>query len=135
MEDLPVPPVVTSYLAASNAHDLPALDRMRAQQYQMYWPQSGESFDRRGVAAMQANYPAGGPTIEDRGIFGSGNHWTGQALLTYPDGTHSWVINLIEIEEETVLSETRYYADPFEAPAWRAEFTTAETADPGAARS
>ncbi|WP_028051070.1 hypothetical protein [Cellulomonas sp. URHD0024] len=125
MSTLSVPPVVATYLAASQAHDVQALDNLRADRYEMYWPQSGERFDRRGVAAMQANYPAGGPTIEDRGIFGSGDNWTGQALLTYPDGKQSWVITLIEIETDAIVHETRFYADPFEAPAWRSAFTTA----------
>jgi hypothetical protein len=129
-----VPTVVTDYLAASQAHDLPALDALRAGGYEMVWPQSGERFDRDGVARMQAGYPGGGPTIEDRGIDGGGNCWVGQALATYPDGKESWVVNVMQIDGARIVRETRFYADAFEAPPGRAQFTTASTqaADPTA---
>jgi hypothetical protein len=31
-----------------------------------------------------------------------------------------YVAMIIEFRDEKIIRETRYYADPFEAPAWRA---------------
>ena len=32
------------------------------------------------------------------------------------------VVNILEFQDGKILRETRYYADPFEAPAWRAQW-------------
>ncbi len=37
-------------------------------------------------------------------------------------GSISNVVNVIELRDGKILRETRYYSDPFEAPAWRAQW-------------
>jgi hypothetical protein len=45
-----------------------------------------------------------------------------EATSDYEEGATYHVADIIEICDGKILKETRYYAEPFEAPAWRAEW-------------
>jgi hypothetical protein len=82
-------------------------------------PQSGERIrGRDNMKAMQDAYP-GPPTITIRRIVGGGDVWVVEGRSDY-SGRIYHVANIIEFREGKIIRETRYYADPFEAPAWRA---------------
>src|SRR5207237_877032 len=82
-------------------------------------PQSGERIrGRDNMKAMQEAYP-GPPTITVHRIVGSGEVWVVEGRSDY-GGRIYYVANILEFHEGKIIRETRYYADPFEAPAWRA---------------
>ena len=84
-------------------------------------PQSGERIRGRDhMKAMQEAYP-GPPTITVRRVVGNGDVWVVEARSDY-SGRIYHVVNIIEFREGKIIRETRYYADPFEAPAWRAQW-------------
>jgi len=84
-------------------------------------PQSGERIrGRDNMKAMQDAYP-GPPKVSMRRIVGSGDVWVVEARSDY-NGRIYHVANIIEFREGKIMRETRYYADPFEAPAWRAQW-------------
>lgn len=84
-------------------------------------PQSGERIGGRdNMKAMQDAYP-GPPTITVRRMVGSGDVWVVEGRSDY-SGRIYHVANIIEFREGKIIWETRYYADPFEAPAWRAQW-------------
>jgi hypothetical protein len=84
-------------------------------------PQSGERIrGRDNLKAMQDAYP-GPPTITIRRIVGSGDVWVVEGRSDYGGRIYS-VANIIEFREGKIIRETRYYADPFEAPAWRSQW-------------
>jgi hypothetical protein len=84
-------------------------------------PQSGERIRGRDhMKAMQEAYP-GPPTITVRHIVGSGDVWVVEGRSDY-SGRIYHVATIFEFREGKILRETRYYADPFEAPAWRAQW-------------
>jgi hypothetical protein len=84
-------------------------------------PQSGERIrGRDNLKAMQDAYP-GPPQITVRRIVGSGDLWVVEARSDYSGRVYQ-VVNILEFREGKILRETRYYADPFEAPAWRAQW-------------
>jgi len=83
--------------------------------------QSGERIrGRDNMKAMQDAYP-GPPKVTMRRIVGSGDVWVVEASSDY-NGRIYHVANIIEFREGKIIRETRYYADPFEAPAWRAQW-------------
>ncbi|SRR5216683_7032084 len=83
--------------------------------------QSGERIrGRDNMKAMQDAYP-GPPKVTMRRIVGSGDVWVVEARSDY-NGRIYHVANIIEFREGKIIRETRYYADPFEAPAWRAQW-------------
>jgi len=84
-------------------------------------PQSGERIRGRDtMKAMQDAYP-GPPTITMRRMVGSGDVWVVEGRSDY-NGRIYHVANIIEFREGKIMRETRYYADPFESPAWRAKW-------------
>jgi hypothetical protein len=84
-------------------------------------PQSGERI--RGRDAMRelqrAFPPERKPTFNVRRITGSGGLWTVEAEGDY-GGQIFHAVLLLELRDGKILHETRYYAEPFEAPQWRA---------------
>ena len=44
-----------------------------------------------------------------------------RAALTY-DGKPSYTVSIMEFKDDKVARETQYFADPFVAPTWRAQW-------------
>jgi hypothetical protein len=103
----------------------PALEyEERHEDYLVEFPQSGERLDRDGLRRLQESFPGGkAPRIELRRITGAGDVWFGESLIHYPDGTVSFGVSRVEFRDGKMLRETRYYAEPFEVPAWRAAWS------------
>ena len=84
-------------------------------------PQSGERIRGRDhMKAMQEAYP-GPPTITVLRVVGSGDVWVVEGRSDY-GGRIYHIANILEFCEGKIIRETRYYADPFEAPEWRAQW-------------
>ncbi|MGC2421049.1 MAG: nuclear transport factor 2 family protein, partial [Candidatus Acidiferrales bacterium] len=62
-----------------------------------------------------------------RRIIGSGDLWVTEFILTY-DGKPSHTASIMEFRNGKVARETQYFADPFVAPAFRAQWV--EQMDP-----
>jgi hypothetical protein len=104
-------------LDAAAEHDL------RHDDYVMEMPQSGERIrGRDSMRAMQEAFP-NPPAAVLRRIVGSGDVWVMELTSDYGDGTVYLVTDIVEFRDGKIAKETRYYAQPFEAPAWRAQWT------------
>jgi hypothetical protein len=134
--------LVRRYAAAEIAFDSDTLASLRHPEWTAVWPQSGEMI--RGSAnerAMMENYPGGPPKViaqdrmigsEDRwamsplgGLYrvvGEGENWWGEWRMSYPDGRTYLTVILLELRDGKVFRETLYWAEPFEAPEWRAQY-------------
>jgi hypothetical protein len=86
------------------------------------YPQSGERF--RGRATIQAQ--RGGHPAERHfrvlRIRGGGDLWVSEVVITY-DGAPTYSVSVMEFTGDQVAHETQYFADPFQAPASRAELS------------
>ena len=92
----------------------------RHEDYLLEFPQSGERMDRDGLRKLQEHFPdVKRPRIELRRVTGGGDIWFGESLIHYPDGTVAYGVSRIEFRDGKMWRETRYYAEPFEPPAWR----------------
>ena len=100
----------------------PALEyEHRHQDYLLELPQSGERMDRDGLRRLQQTFPGGmAPRIELLRVTGSGDVWVGESIIHYADGTVFYGVSRVEFRDGKMWRETRYYAEPFEVPAWRA---------------
>ena len=95
---------------------------LRHDDYVMEMPQSGERIRGRDtMRRMQQQFP-NPPQAALRRIVGSGDVWIVEATADYGDGAVFHVADVIEFRDGRIARETRYYAEPFEAPAWRADF-------------
>jgi hypothetical protein len=87
-------------------------------------PQSGERFDREGMREMQRNFPGGPPEMKLRRLAGEGDAWVAELESDYGE-ERGGVLNvcvILEFEDDKIKRETRYYAEPFEAPEQRAQW-------------
>jgi hypothetical protein len=90
------------------------------------WPQSGEVIrGKQNIAELRGAYP-NPPTATLRRIIGSGDLWVAEMIFDY-DGTLYYTVLIHEYRNGLVARETCYYAAPFEAPAWRAQWVEPAT--------
>jgi hypothetical protein len=99
----------------------PALEyEARHEDYIVEFPQSGELMTRDGLRAMQEAYPGGLPQIRLRRLMGAGDLWIGESVIDYPDGGQYHGVAILEFRDGKMWRDTRYFGEPFDAPAWRA---------------
>jgi hypothetical protein len=84
------------------------------------YPQSGErTRGRRNIQNQRASQPSK-KRFTVRRIVGGGDLWVTEFILTY-DGKPSYTVSIMEFAGGKIARETQYFADPFPAPAWRAQ--------------
>ncbi len=54
-------------------------------------------------------------------IVGKGNLWITEYVIIY-EGKRVYTVSIMEFRDGKVSHETQYFADPFNAPAWRAQW-------------
>jgi SnoaL-like domain len=87
------------------------------------WPQSGERIvGRDNAMAIEQNFPGGLPAMRFRRTLASGDFAVVEVELTYADGNRYLGVSILELGDGKVTKETDYYAQPFQAPAWRAQW-------------
>jgi hypothetical protein len=107
--------------AASDADDFETEHRIYLDDAVLEYPQSGErTRGRRNIQNQRASQPSK-KRFTVRRIIGSGDLWVTEFILTY-DGRPSYTVSIMEFEGDKVAWETQYFADPFVAPAWRAQW-------------
>jgi hypothetical protein len=105
--------------AASERQDAEAESAIYATGAILDYPQSGERFRSRAhIRAQRDGHPAG-RHFAVRRVLGGGDIWLSACVITY-DGAPTYSVSIMEFTGGLVTHETRYFADPFEAPAWRA---------------
>ena len=96
----------------------------RREDYLLELPQSGERLDRDGLRRLQETFPgATAPRIQLLRVTGGGDVWVGESLIHYADGTVFYGVSRVEFRDGKIWRETRYYAEPFEVPPWRADWS------------
>ena len=101
---------------AERAHGL------RHEGYAMEMPQSGERVpDREKMREFQEAYP-NPPAMRLRRLAIGGNLWVMEGVSDY-DGRTYHQVAIVELRDGKMWRETRYYAEPFEPPGWRTQWT------------
>ena len=130
--------IVERYLAAIPA-DLDTLTSLQHPDFVEEWPQSGERIrGSENFKAIQGRYSD--TTSESRRIIGTEDHWTLAATFTpirvfgagdtftaltearYADSSQYHVVSILELRDGLIWKVTSFFAAPFDAPAWRAEW-------------
>jgi hypothetical protein len=103
-----------------------ATREMAAEDMVQEWPQSGERIrGRDNIAAVNENYPAGSgtsPKASLRRILEPGQAWVIESVIDYGDGVPVSAVSIIETKDGKIVRQTDYFANPFEAPAWRSQW-------------
>jgi ketosteroid isomerase-like protein len=107
--------------AASDASDFETEHLIYREDAVLDYPQSGErTRGRRNIQGQRASQP-NKKRFTIRRIIGSGDLWVTEYILTY-DGKPSYTVSIMEFTGDKVARETQYFADPFVAPASRAQW-------------
>jgi SnoaL-like protein len=106
--------------AASDANDFETEHQIYHEDAVLDYPQSGErTRGRSNILNQRASQP-NKKRFAVRRIVGSGDLWVTEYILTYDDKP-SYTVSIMEFTDDKVARETQYFADPFPAPAWRAQ--------------
>ena len=107
--------------AASDASDFETEHSIYHEDAVLDYPQSGErTRGRSNIQNQRASQPNKKQFAVQR-IIGSGNLWITEYILTY-DAKPTYTVSIMEFSGDKVARETQYFADPFVAPAWRAQW-------------
>jgi ketosteroid isomerase-like protein len=106
--------------AASDANDFETEHRIYHEDAILDYPQSGERTRGRSNIQKQRSTQPSNKRFAVRRILGGGDLWVTEFTLTY-DGKPSYTVSIMEFRGNKVAHETQYFADPFVAPAWRAQ--------------
>lgn len=111
--------VVERLIDCLNDRDIAVMDELFHEDAVMDWPQSGEKV--HGAENRRAIYGAFPqlPTIMPRRIVDSGDLVVAEATLDYGGGAVYRTVFIFELRDGKIARETAYWAEPFEAPAWR----------------
>lgn len=125
--DLEIRAALDRHWAASDASDFEAEHLIYQEDAVLEYPQSGErTRGRRNIQNQRASQPSK-KRFTIRRILGGGDLWVTEFILTY-DGKPSYTVSIMEFRDDKVVRETQYFADPFAAPASRAQWV--ERMDP-----
>jgi hypothetical protein len=114
--------VLDQHWAASAAGDLELEHSIYADDSICDYPQSGERIvGRANLQALRGHHPGRPAGFQVRRLLGSGDLWITEYLIDYL-GRPNYVVSIMEFENGLVIHETQYFGDPFEAPAWRAQW-------------
>ena len=138
--------IVERFARAIEQKDFDAQEELLADDVVADTPQSGERI--RGKAnwiAVARNYPGGVGTIEPGSsrlvgaedqwlltptfnvmrIEGSGDVYTYAGTITYSNGETWYLVWIVELKDRKIAKAETWYAAPFAAPAWRAQWVEA----------
>jgi SnoaL-like domain len=98
---------------------------VRHEDYVMEMPQSGERIrGRENMWTFQEAFPehSAPPTIRVRRLLVRDGLWVGEGLIDYGGGMVLNSVAVVELKDGKIWRDTRYFAEPFEAPEWRSQW-------------
>jgi ketosteroid isomerase-like protein len=106
---------------ASDANDFETEHLIYHEDAVLDYPQSGErTRGRSNIQNQRASQPSK-KRFAVRRIIGGVDLWVTELVITY-DGKPSYTVSIMEFSGDKVARETQYFADPFIAPASRAQW-------------
>ena len=121
MENQEIRTALDRHWAASATGDIEAEHEIYHDDVLVEYPQSGERIrGRHNIQALRGHHPAKLSFTIQR-ILGSGDLWITEYVLSYNEQP-TQTVSIMEFRDGKVAHETQYFADPFEAPAWRAQW-------------
>jgi hypothetical protein len=122
MEEHEIREALDAHWHASAAGDAEAEHDIYADDAICDYPQSGERiFGRKNLQALRSHHPGKPSGFKVRRMIGKGNLWVTEYTINYQE-QQAFTVSIMEFRNGKVVHETQYFADPFEAPAWRSQW-------------
>jgi hypothetical protein len=119
--------VLTKHWQASAAGDADAEHDIYDDAAICDYPQSGERIlGRANLQALRSHHPGHPSGFKIKRILGNGELWITEYTITYEERT-AYTVSIMEFRNGKVVHETQYFADSFEAPAWRRQWVQLNT--------
>jgi hypothetical protein len=102
-----------------------ALQKSATEDFVDEWPQSGERLNLAALKKMGESYEGATgtrPSYTHRRMLTGGDVFVIEGTIDYGDGVPVRYVGVGEVREGKVARMTEYFANPFEAPAWRTPF-------------
>ena len=113
--------VVEQLWQSIDARDWDAVGALLHDDYVCDWPQSRERIrGRENFVAVNRNYPGEWRIVIER-IVASGNEVVSDVAIPI-DGRIDRAVSFFELRDGKIIRETDYWPEPFDAPAWRAQW-------------
>jgi hypothetical protein len=108
--------------AASASGDLQTEHNIYHDNVLCEYPQSGEKiYGRRNLQALRGHHPGKPSGFSVRRMLGADDLWVTEYVINYEDKS-LLTVSIMEFQDGKVIHETQYFAEPFEAPAWRSQW-------------
>jgi ketosteroid isomerase-like protein len=121
MENQAIRTALDRHWAASASGDIEAEHEIYHDDVLIEYPQSGERIHgRHNIQALRGHHPAK-LSFTIRRVLGSGDLWITEYVLSYNEQP-TQTVSIMEFRDGKVAHETQYFANPFEPPAWRAQW-------------
>ena len=123
MEEQKIREALDRHWAASTAGDLVTEHDIYADDVVCEYPQSGEVIHgRQNLQALRGHHPGRPSGFKIRRLVGQGNLWVTEYIISY-QGKIAYTVSIMEFgDDNKVVHEVQYFADPFDAPAWRSQW-------------
>jgi len=122
MQEEQIRAALDTHWSASAAGDAETEHDIYADDAVCDYPQSGERIlGRRNLQALRSHHPGKPSGFEVKRIVGKGDLWVTEYTILY-QGRAAYTVSIMEFRDGKVVRETQYFADPFEAPAWRKQW-------------
>jgi hypothetical protein len=114
--------VLKAHWQASGAGDVNAEHDIYEDDAICDYPQSGERIlGRRNLQALRSHHPGKPSGFQIRRMIGKAELWVTEYTIAYKE-RRAYTVSIMEFRNGKVAHETQYFADPFEAPAWRSQW-------------
>ena len=123
MQEDQIREALNAHWQASAAEDFATEHSIYAEDSICDYPQSGERIlGPKNLQALRSHHPGKPSGFKIRRMTGTGNLWVTEYTINYQDQL-AFTVSIMEFNDNgKVVHETQYFADPFEAPAWRTQW-------------
>jgi SnoaL-like domain len=122
MQEKQIRDVLDKHWQASAAGDVNTEHDIYADDAICDYPQSGERIlGRKNLQALRSHHPGKPAGFNVKRMFGNGDLWITEYIISY-QGRPVHTVSIMEFRDDKVVHETQYFADSFEAPAWRSQW-------------
>ena len=122
MQEEQIREALNAHWQASAAGDAKAEHDIYADDAICDYPQSGERIlGRSNLQALRSHHPGKPSGFHVRRILGIADLWITEYTIDY-QGQSAWTVSIMEFRDGKVVHETQYFADSFQAPAWRSQW-------------
>jgi hypothetical protein len=121
-QEVQIDEVLNQHWRASAAGDADAEHSIYDDNATCDYPQSGERIlGRSNLQALRSHHPGKPSGFNVRRILGNQNLWVTEYVISY-QGHSVFTVSIMEFSKGKVIHETQYFAEPFAAPSWRAQW-------------